>query len=220
MEIGILVHGRHVQAEGWEKLVWGEPLAGDDIGAIVFGTGASEKEGLKESEYTKRFLLGNFDRLKQFTLIGEHPCFRVASPDWSTFKRALEDIICETESQNTFQEVENAAAIFAERNITHVIQISCSSHLPRCIVVQRQVREAGNIPPEQRWYAVADDATFGGVPIQKSVVILEAPHRGDDPMLHASLKPHEVIPGLFGLSVNERVYALAELRRIIEGLRG
>lgn len=236
MEIGILVHGRHVQAEGWENLVWGEPP--DKLGsvptmvlevleamradvytrAIVFGTGASEKDGLKEAEYTKRFLLEHLTELQEFTAIGNHPDFQ--EPEDRGFLRKLfAEIICETNSQNTLQEVENAAKIFAKHSVTHIIQISCGSHLPRCIVIQRQMREAGKIPPEQRWYAVADDITFGNLPIQKSVVILEAPHRGDDPMVSAAIKPHEVIPGLFGLPVPERVQVLAEMRNRIESLK-
>jgi len=236
MDIGILVHGRHVQAIGWEQLVWGEPpeklgsvpamvyevlealLAGEDVRAVVFGTGASEKDGLKESEYTKRFLVAHLSELGQFRMIREHPCFRAPS-DQARLGEILRAVICETKSQNTLQEVENAAAIFAAQDVTRVLQIACGSHLPRCIVNQLQVREAGKIPQKQRWYGVADDMTFGGVPIGKSVVILEAPHRGDDPMVHVAMKPHEVIPGLFGLTVPERVFALSLLKSIIEGVK-
>ena len=64
--VGIHVHGRHVKAVGWERLVWGDPtnnklgsmpkmveVAIDLINqglrpVIVFGTGASEKDGWEE----------------------------------------------------------------------------------------------------------------------------------------------------------------------------
>lgn len=236
MEIGILVHGRHVEAIGWEKLVWGEPpyklgsvptmvrvvldkmLGGVDVRAIVFGTGASEKDGLKEAEYTKRFLMENIERLREFSPIANHPCYKSAY-DFRYLKDHLSGIICETKSQNTDEEVVNAAVIFSDYDVDEVVQISCSSHLPRCLVCQCKAREAGKIPPEQPWYAIPDGVTFGGVPVGKSVVILEAPHRGDDPMVKAALKPHEVIPGLFGLAVQERVEVLDAMKRHMERIK-
>ena len=235
MGIGILVHGMNltnVKGEDWEKLVFGEPpnklgimpttvlellnafIRGDDVKAVVFGSGGSQKDGIKESEYTKRFLLEHIKELGEFLAIGTHPGFK--SPEGQRFlKKHLAEIICDTSSQNTLQEVENAAAIFTKQGINHVIDISCGSHLPRCIVIQQQVREAGKIPAEQRWYAVPDDMTFGDLPIQKSVVILEAPHRGDDPMISAELMPHQVFPRIFRLSPERRRVLFSNLDTLL-----
>ena len=150
MGIGILVHGMNltnVKGEDWEKLVFGEPpnklgimpttvlellnafIRGDDVKAVVFGSGGSQKDGIKESEYTKRFLLEHIKELGEFLAIGTHPGFK--SPEGQRFlKKHLAEIICDTSSQNTLQEVENAAAIFAKHWIESIIQISCGSHLP------------------------------------------------------------------------------------------
>lgn len=77
---------------------------------------------------------------------------------------------------------------------------------------------SGENPPQQTWYAVPDGVTFGGVPIGKSVVILEKPHRGDDEMIPSPIQMHEVIPGLFGLPALARAIALTELEARIQAL--
>lgn len=253
MSTGILVHGRHVDAEGWEKLVWGEPpfkmgsvptmvlealnLLHQTRVVIVFGTGASERMGLKEAEYTRRFLRERFSGLMSFEAIRTHRefreekmsismddsglCFQWPGPDFEEphTVTARCSIICETSSQNTVEEIENAAKIFAAQDVGKVIQISCGSHIARCIVNQLQVRESGGIPANQRWYAVADHMTFGGGPIQKTVTVLEKPHRGDDPMLESPVMSHEVVTGLFGLSAEQRIGVLTRLKRDIENTR-
>ena len=64
----LLVHGRHLEAKGWSSIVFGdfegkeeslgqltlglEMARAMQIELLVLGTGASEKDGLKESEYT------------------------------------------------------------------------------------------------------------------------------------------------------------------------
>lgn len=128
MKTGILVHGRHLQAEGWEKLVWGVPGEGklgslpmmvlialtvgiENIGAIVFGTGASEKDGLKEAEYTKRYILENMAKLGQFEKIAFHPHFQ-SRRDLVLLDNMCNAVIPEIRSKNTAEEVANAAEIF------------------------------------------------------------------------------------------------------------
>ena len=58
----ILIHGRHLQTNGWEDIMWGDPANGrlgqipkalelvNDMQAdlIYWGTGASERNGGKE----------------------------------------------------------------------------------------------------------------------------------------------------------------------------
>jgi len=213
---GALVHGRHVQTQNWERLVWGDPKANRlgslptlarvileeskdrPITTIVMGTGASERDGRKEAEVMKGFLLDNFDKLGQFPTFREHIGLQtVAARD--ILEGRLHHIITETTSQNTDQEVAAAAKVFAEHGVTFVSQITAASHAPRSMLVQSAAREAGAIPADQRWSLVADDMTFGDGPV-RDVTVLEPPHRGDDPAIGWQQTYNQAAKGYFGLS--------------------
>lgn len=232
MKIGILVHGRHVEAVGWQNLVWGEPPyklgtlpmmvlialnAGiGNVAGIVFGTGASEKDGLKEAEYTKRFLLDHVGQLGEFELIKKHPGFQ-SSHDMVLLKELFGKIICETASKNTDQEVANAANFFFTLGVTEVKQVTCGSHASRCQLVQLKVRAAGGIPAGQLWSCYGDDMTFADSKVG-DVAIMEPPHRGDDPMISAPIQAHQVFPGFYKIQgVDNKVAALQTIRDIIQG---
>lgn len=205
--IGILVHGRHLQTEGWEKLVWGE--APDILGAIpmmvlvvlnrgiknvetiVFGTGASEQDGLKEAEYMKRFLLEHMEALGEFNQIRKHPNY-----DLAALKELFGGIICEITSQNTPQEIEAASKIFARASIDEVIHITSASHAPRCIRDAAAAFEQGLIMAGQVWALVCDQTAYKGTRAS-DVVVFEPPHRGDDPMTRAPIQAHEVFGKFF-----------------------
>ena len=77
----MLVHGCHLQAEGWEEIAWGREetnelgripqavLVAHREGAdmVLFGTGGSKSsDGVMEGEYTMRYMFDNFERLKNF----------------------------------------------------------------------------------------------------------------------------------------------------------
>ena len=108
---GILVHGCHLSADGWEHIVWGQPphqlgrlphavlLAWEEKATVVvFGTGASEKDGLKESEYTIRYLWDHWAELAEF-----EPLHRVPLDEAQALMRRI--AVVDAETQNTDQEV-------------------------------------------------------------------------------------------------------------------
>jgi hypothetical protein len=231
MKIGILVHGRHLKAKDWQKLEWGEtpyklgtlPMMVlvllntgiENIDGIVFGTGGSEKDGLKEAEYTKRFLLEHIGELSNFELIKNHPCFQ-SSLDLESIKKLFQNIICETDSQNTEEEVINAAKIFSELGVREVKQVTCGSHAPRCQLVQLKVRSAGGIPRGQLWSCYGDDMAFAGS-VVKDVVVMEPPHRGDDPMVSADIQAHQVFPLFYKIpTVERKIEALKAIKEVLE----
>lgn len=232
MKIGILVHGRHLQAAGWQKLVWGDPSSGrlgslpqmvltvlteglENIEVIVFGTGASEKGGLKEAEYTKQHLLHHMKDLGEFQCIREHESFQ-SRLGLDRLSRLCDSIVTETKSTNTVQEIANAAKIFQAHGCTKVIQITCGSHEPRCVRLRSEAKKQGAIPKSQIWYSISDDMTFEGSDIS-DVVIIEPPHRGDDPMLGAKLLPHVLIPRMFKLNPSMKHEFLADLDDLLTG---
>ena len=222
---GILVHGRHLQAEGWETLVWGEPPhklgsltmmvymalneGPENITLVVFGTGASEKDGFKEAEYMKQYLLEHFGDLVQFPRIADHPAF--TEDGQARLEKVVERIVPEIQSKNTLEELKNAARLFTDAGVERIIQIACGSHLPRCIQNRLQVKEAGGIPEGPMWHAVADDMTYLGSSAG-DVTILEPPHRGDDPLLREPKDrlPSELAKRIFRIPFPKRLELLDE----------
>jgi hypothetical protein len=88
--LGILVHGCHLEADGWHSIVWGEPpnqlgrlphaalMAWEERASLVtvcFGTGASQtSEGELEGAYTLRFMYEHFAQLANFPVFAEEVC--------------------------------------------------------------------------------------------------------------------------------------------------
>lgn len=228
MRNGILVHGRHVLANGWDRLVWGDPneqklgslpmmvltalnLGVEDI-VVIFGTGASERDGVKEAVCMKRHLIEWQQKLFEFAVIRDHPNY-----DERVVAELIDNIQTETASQNTNQEVENAARLFDDYDVGMVFQISSASHLPRCVKTVSELREKGLMPKSQLWCGVSDHMTFGDLGAG-ATAILETPHRGDDAMgqVDSALWPSTVVPKLFKLPLERRVAVLSSLKSMIE----
>lgn len=231
MKNGILVHGRHVKANGWDRLVWGDPteqklgslpmmvLTALNLGlnniVVVFGTGASvrEEDGVLEADCMKNLLIDRQAKLGEFNIISDHPKY-----DSAKLSALIEGVITETKSQNTNQEIENTALIFDRHEVGMVYHVSSASHLPRCAKTVSELREKGLLPIEQMWCGVADHMAFGDLGAG-ATAILETPHRGDDPMgqVDPSLWPSSVVPMLFKLPLDRRITVLASMKQMIEG---
>lgn len=217
MRVGILVHGLFLQAKEWEDIVWGNaskpgslPKAIEvmlrfglaNIGHVVFGTGASEKDGLKEAEYTRRELANN--------LLRAIPDRTLSRLELHQIQELLAKATLEMAAKNTAEEVAAAAQHFATHCCDLVVYVpTCASHGARCYKTYQQVRAHGLIPEGQMWLAADPATTFANSKID-DVAIVEPPHRADDPMLAAPVKAHEVVPRLFKLSPADRMKFLVE----------
>ena len=199
VKTGVLVHVYYLQP-GWEALVWGEPEKGlmgtlpklaqlillenpdEPIRDILMYTGPSRKDGLNEGEYGKKYLLDHFDELTAFPQL--RPLLeRLTGEDRQSMKELFEEhILTREQLVNSADEVLNAARYFQERDVTKVYQLATASHAPRCIQLQALVRFRHQIPPEQFWYTVVADTTYGGT-APDDVIVAEPPHRGDDPTI-------------------------------------
>lgn len=93
----------------------------------------------------------------------------------------LEQIYLTQRIERSIDEVVSAARIFEEQGVTRVYQVTAASHAPRCVQIQAAARAAGLIPKTQQWVLVADDRSYEGAD-PFSTLIMEPPHRGDDPM--------------------------------------
>jgi DUF218 domain len=147
---------------------------------LVFGTGASErvvdrdggKRSMKEGEYTLDFLLHHFGELADF------PAF--AKVDLEALRQQVERTArAASRSQNTREEVTEAAELFLENGIERMILVSSPTHISRC------VRDAYTALEDLRFdrlrhqlFATPSDSSYLGSRAE-DVVIFEPPHRAD-----------------------------------------
>jgi hypothetical protein len=182
---------------------------------VSMGTGASFREdGTVEAEATKEFLLDNFDGLDEFTLIQTHPLWR---NNKRLIKGLIEDAATDTASQNTKEEIANAALLFDAEGVSRVIEVTGASHAPRCQLVQSMAREEGEIPSTQRWQLVADDIAYPGTMVGDTL-IFEEPHRGDDPAKQWPLeqRPTRVFREYFSLPADRKRQFLAQVAGVTQ----
>jgi hypothetical protein len=204
----VLVHGCHLQANQWERIVWGEPpnLLGrfpkavlvaweQEAELVIFGTGASIKDGQKEGEYTLNFGLAQWTKLADFSVFKQYTSMQLEQ----LRRWFLERVLLELESQNTVQEVTNALKICQQRGLNQILQLSSPTHISRCIRDALKVSDAmreeekkkkypwhggKDAPPDSlsmllsRVYATTSDTCYANCTIG-DVVIVEPPHRGD-----------------------------------------
>lgn len=210
--IGVLLHVYHLGAKNWQQLVWGDPAsdkfgsatqfactllgipANHEVRSIIY-SGPSAKDGLTEGAYTKQLLIDRIDRLSDFPSIKER-LHNLTQPEVDVFERRIRGLVTGPVITNTLDEVRCAARYFREMGVTEAVyQIAAASHAPRCLQNQLLVRSSGAIPAHQPWYVISSDICFSGTE-QKDVLILEPPHRGDDPMtgytptLGAAIQPY------------------------------
>lgn len=221
----VLVHGRHVETVGWKTLVWGD---GERIGTgplglliamkkdaqLVFGTGASEKDGLKECAYTAAFLRSRLGSLGQFPEFAEYRHYDPYELE-ALFKPLLRAAHLDTDSKNTDQEVRNTVAFARSVGATEIIAVTSPGHYARCANVPALLDEKGECDFSGLGYMVQAARSSTSGYRASHTVILEHPHRGDDPMIGAPLMPHEVFPLLFKVPVEERMELLESIRNLI-----
>jgi hypothetical protein len=214
-KVGILVHCRHLETDGWEELVFGLPAedklgdhaalaravltmgADEELACVVFGRGPSWRDGLDEGAYSRKYLLDNLERLREFSRLA--PLFeRLSSEQHAAFRQKMEQIIVTHEIKNTVAEVETASGIFAEHGVEKVIQIAAGSHAPRCIKEQVVARSHGKIDKNQQWFTVATDMTYHNTKFE-DVCVIEPLHRRDQPMTYIRPGLSEVIAPYFFL---------------------
>jgi hypothetical protein len=235
-QTGILLHVRHIDTEGWERLMWGEPAADrfgylpmlvwlllneprdEPVTKVLIGrTIGCEKDGLNDAAYTKRFFVERFDQLREFPRLAQR-LRALSDTETQRLRKRIENIEEMPELRNTMDEVTVGAKIFAERGIDKVVQLTAANHAPRCIQAQSQARAEGVIAREQIWSVVADDTCFEGAnPL--TTLILEPPHRGDDPMLGVKPSAPEVLRSYLHLSGTAQLQFVKEAQKLIVRLK-
>jgi hypothetical protein len=205
MAAGVLVHGPHLQAEGWLELAWGIPplhmgripkaiqvlwkrRASREMGALYFGTGASERDGVKEAECMFNLLLERKAQLNQFDALRSFGGLDISYlPDGPVLYvgNQARAIIVDTVPQNTREEILSAADHFLQIGVDEMVLVSSATHMPRCLrdalaALNDPVHEGKYRRLAQNLYAAPADTCYAGADFE-STVIFEAPHRGDRP---------------------------------------
>ncbi len=185
-KVAVLIHGCHLQADlngkTWEEIVWGDKkratLEGrgtmglkiameHDANLIIFSTGASEREGMKEGEMTYRYAL-----LRSEYIADAIGCTEQEVRSFVSGRGQLD-----LESQNTREECERNLALCISLNINRIILVSSPWHIQRCLTealkVAETMRNRGEMVP-----SILAASSYGGT---EGIVILEPSHRGDQP---------------------------------------
>lgn len=191
--VAVLIHGCHLQAlmigdagvERWEDIVWGiddttgkPSLRGratmgikvayeNDADLVIFSTGASEREGVKEGRYTYNWALENLERLANTLDMNEDIL--------GAYLQSFGEV--DDESQNTREECERNFRLCARVGIDRIVLVSSPWHIQRCHTEALKVAEALRLEGVDVPQIVAV-ASHGST---KGIVILEPPHRGDRP---------------------------------------
>ncbi len=202
--------GRHVETVGADKIMWGDPP--DRLGQITyclyliwrqiialpalftFGTGASEKDDVKEAEYWIRFMWENLDSVRGFT------AFKEVDVAQMRLQLGFIEIYPETTSMNTIDEVKAIGELYLARGIAEATFVTCPTHASRCM---REVLQAWSEPrfdTLRRGTSVrASDVNYIGYNVG-DVSILEPPHRPDDKLPSF----FRMLPEVFRLSQEDK----------------
>lgn len=229
----VLVHGRHVQTKGWETLVWGDgeligtaplglSLALKHDATLILGTGASEKDGVKECELTYNLIKNNFERLGDFPEFHHywkwnykfHEMEYEQSDREKLFSKILEEVHLDSESVDTVTEIKNAIEFAKSVRATELIQVTSPFHAARCMSISAKLLEDGFdfgqiIPMVVSSRSSTQDCRAG------TTVIMEHPHRGDDAMINSSIMPHQVFPRMFKLPPSKRIELFEEVAALL-----
>jgi len=233
MKTGILLHVYNLYSEDWERLVWGDPESDElGVGATLFEylltepaetsmytilyNGPSSKQGLSEGEYTLRYLRDKQDHITDFPKL--RSLYNVASPKQrAIFAERVAAIRVGEPIADTYDEIYRAAVHFQRLGVTRVAHIAAATHAPRCIQLQTKVREDGFIPADQLWCTVASDRSFAGRKAS-DVVVVEPPHRADDPLLHYTPTLASLVRQYFGLTPKAKKQFIANIEADLQKL--
>lgn len=180
----VLIHGYHLEAVGWESVVWGD-LKNNTWGSIprgieyawrtqaeiiVWGTGASEIDGKKEAEVMYERAIEGIDELAFICDV---------KPE--LLKEFIKErSIIDTKSTDTKSEIQETFNICLNREIKKVALVPVASQAPLAI------RRALWLVIEHEEYnsfkhsisIIPSDTSHPGSSMQ-DIVIFTPPHRGD-----------------------------------------
>lgn len=195
-KIAVLIHGCHLQADEWEKIVFGgdghlgrvpigiEEAIHKKAALIFWGSGASQtSDGKTESEYTFSQAIG--PKLK-------HLALHVKKDSQGLFQYLKQISYIDHKSQNTAEELDLAIKECLSRNISELILISSPTHIARCLQEACKIKfKQPDIPI--KFYARASETCFADS-TPADVTVIEPPHRKDKPKVPFHLAAKRLFP--------------------------
>ncbi len=195
----VVVHGCHLRALNWEEIAFGYPEKGE-LGVIPFalkqalahealymfwGTGASQRKGLYESEYAHKLACDRIDELHDLICKATDSRgrkIRYYRQKERLKKLLLEKSIIDKSSQNLREEVENAVAFCLKKKleIYRIIPVSSATHIQRCFSTFFATLHGLGLNLDLIPYGTR--IGFAGA-LPSDVVVVEPPHRGDLPLV-------------------------------------
>ena len=142
---GVLIHGYNVHSKNWQEVVWwkspelvGRLPQGAKVilevepEMVIFGSGASEKDGKIEAEVMRDYLLEYFLELAIL------PDFLGVNLE-KLRERITQISRLETKSKETYEEIYYSSYIFKKEGIERIILVSSPDHTPRCGLYAAQI---------------------------------------------------------------------------------
>lgn len=218
MKKGVLIHGFHLYATDWENIVWGDPVKSPGRAAagitlavrceaefIFWGTGASEKNGMRESQYTLEYAIAHASKLPIFAGYDVYEIESILRPISHT----------DLTTQNTAEEVKAALQECLKQGVQELYLVSSPTHIARCH--QEALKALYSTPLPISVYAHASATCFANS-APADVAILEPPHRGDDPMsvVDRELWPNRIVPKIFTIPMPRRIECLRGIRDAVD----
>ncbi len=177
----VLIHGCHLEAQGWNKIMFGNGAQKGRVTAgveealkkraqfVIWGSGASQaKDGVLESEYTlSEALNSQLDQLSECISYSPSKISKYLTKASLTLKK----------ERNTAEEISSALEICRANKIKSLILVSSPTHIARCLqesCKQKEIGEYGDILV----YARASDICYSNS-TAADVLIVEPPHRTD-----------------------------------------
>ncbi|MFA5853860.1 MAG: ElyC/SanA/YdcF family protein [Patescibacteria group bacterium] len=213
----VLIHGFHLQSAmtsngrvyDWRDLAIGRIEDGHLNGratygvglafkecadTIIFSTGASERDGLKEAQYTHREIVRESERISR--------ALGVTSDHFQEW--LLTRVRLDIESQTTAEELRRNLTWCAEHDHHRVFLITSRFHAPRALANAHAVSARLGLHKLQLFASAPDDPS-------PAPVIFEPPTRPDRP----SHDWHGTLPGIFSIPDAHQAAALAEIQAVI-----
>ncbi len=217
MQKAVLIHGFHLQSHlqlgdtvyGWHDLVIGQLHQGllngratygvgvaftTNADAVIFSTGASERDGFKEAEYTYRSVLTNAGLIAK--------CLGVTDDsfcDWLMSRVQLD-----VESQTTAEELRRNLIWCAGHDMYDITLVTSRFHAPRALSNANDTRLALGLSMLRIRAAAPEDPT-------PAPVIFEPPTRPDRP----GNDWHGMLGKIFRLPADRQAKAYAEIKTIL-----
>jgi hypothetical protein len=178
------IHGYHLGADGWDAIVWGTaekpgtvrrgvPEAYAENASLIFwGTGSSVRDGVIESQAIYNTALAHAAELA-----AQCGCTEKELIDFLQSRSHIDTV-----TQNTVEEVHAFLNLCIEQGIDRMTVVASATHAPRSIRTTLSIIESDNRFARYRnalYYAPAS-STFANATVN-DVVIVEPPHRGDQP---------------------------------------